>query len=240
MTGSCSFANIVCVVTTDVSKMIRVLLADDHAMLREGLAALIEAEADMTVVGHAATSSAAVERTRSLQPDVAVVDLLMPGGGLNAVARIRSDCPKTHVLALSVLDDVEHVRAAVAGGARGYLVKRAAGRELLSAIRDARRGRTHIGIDGPARDELLRPVTLPPEAGCLTAREVTVLRLLAFGYTHREIAERLCLSKKTVDLYRARLYQKLHLRGRAALVRVAVAAGLFGVPPKAGTGGSLL
>lgn len=224
--------DIVRVFAANISKMIRVLLADDHAMLREGLAALIEAQADMTVVGHAATSTAAVERTRILQPDVAIVDLLMPGGGLNAVAKIRIGCPKTHVLALSVLDDIEHVRAAVAGGARGYLVKRVAGRELLSAIREAQGGQSYIGINGAARAELSRSAALPPETEPLTAREMAVLRLLAYGYTHREIAERLSLSKKTVDLYRTRLYQKLHVRGRAALVRVAVAAGLFGVPPR--------
>lgn len=200
-------------------------------MLRAGLAALIEAERDMTVVGHAEAAEATLERCRTLRPDVAVIDLLMPGGGLNALKQARAVCPTTRLLAISVLDDIEHVRAAIEGGAQGYLTKRASGRELLSAVRRAMRGETHIGVSVATRAELARARSEPPIAtAALTVRETEVLRLLAWGYTHREIAERLSLSKKTVDLYRARISDKLGVRGRAALVRFAVAAGLFGIP----------
>jgi two-component system response regulator NreC len=213
------------------SEPIRVLLADDHAMLRDGLAALIDAQADMAVVGHAGGATVAVERTRSLKPDVVVLDMMMPGGGLSALTAIRADCPNTRVLVLSVLDDLEHVSAAMASGAQGYLAKRASSGELLEAIRGAQRGEQGIGLSVEALAELAkRSPEKPPPTASLTDRECEVLRLLACGHTHREIAERLQLSKKTVDAYRTRLYERLGVRGRAELVRHAIAAGLFGVP----------
>jgi len=167
-----------------------------------------------------------------VRPDVAVVDLILPGSGLRALSTIAATYPETRVLALSVLDDLEHVRAALAAGAAGYLVKRAAATELLSAIRAAHEGRSHVGINAQLQHRLKeRPAVLPECTASLSDRERAVLRLLAWGHTHREIGVRLGLSKKTVDLYRTRLSEKLGVRGRAELVRYAVAAGIFGEPP---------
>ncbi len=206
---------------------IRVLLVDDHALLLDGLEAMIAAESDMTVAGRASNRVEAVERAKAQRPDVAVVDLVIPGGGLKAIREIVASCPTTRVIALTVLDDPEHLRAVAYGGGSGYLVKRVAARELLAAIRTVHSGTEYWGSAGGVRPEPV-PCPVAVEPADLSARETQVLRLLARGFTHKEIAGKLEISKKSVDTYRLRLQEKLGVRGRADLVRYAIASGLFG------------
>jgi DNA-binding NarL/FixJ family response regulator len=206
-----------------------VLLIDDHAMLLDGLEALLTPESDMVVAGRAQTREEAVRVAQHCNPDVALVDLLIPGGGLNTIASLRTTCPDVKVLVLTILDDVEHVVAAQERGGSGYLIKRSAASELLSAIRALSRGETYFPsiAQQSASLEISGP---PPNAADLSTRETQVLRLLALGMTHKEIGERLQVSKKSIDTYRVRLQQKLGLQGRAALVRYAIATGQFGDP----------
>ncbi len=216
------------------SHPITVLIADDHAVLRDGLVSLIEAERDMSVTATAGCASRALQQARAVRPAVAVIDLLMPGGGIRALEDIRAECPGTKLLVLSVLDDTEHVRVSLALGASGYLHKRRAAQDLLGAIRQVHAGETLVGLS-PAMRARLEPPPLDPELAhrgieSLGRREVEILRRLATGHTHKEIAEELSLSKKTVDTYRGRIQAKLQLRSRAELVRFAIAAGLFGHP----------
>ena len=225
-------------------KRIRILIADDHAVLRAGLRRLIGEQPDMDVVGEAADGEEAVRRTRELRPDVALMDLTMPGlGGLKAIERIRQDCPETRVLVLTMHDVPAYLRSVLAAGGSGYVVKRAADSELLSAIRSVYRGRTVL--DPTLAVQVVQsglgkrpPVGGGAAAPHLSQREQEVLDLVAQGYTNQQIADRLGLSVKTVETYRARLVQKLGLRSRAELLRYAMDTGLFGRreggPDKAG------
>lgn len=208
---------------------IRIVLADDHAILRDGLRSLIDRQRDMTVVGEAADTASAVVRCAEMAPDVAVLDLAMPGGGgLDALRRLRQECPRTRVLVLTMHDDASHLRAVLDAGAAGYLVKRSAATDLLDAIREVHAGRAYVRGTLSARPA--RPAAGLPGAGtsALSQREREVLVLLARGHSNREVAERLGVAKKSVDTYRLRLQEKLGLKGRAALVRYALAAGLIG------------
>ena len=216
---------------------IRILVADDHAVLRAGLKVLIGQQPDMAVVGEAADGDEAVRRAHELRPDVALVDLTMPGiCGIKAVERIRQECPETRVLVLTMHDVPAYLRSALAAGASGYVVKRAADTELLSAIRAVHRGRTvldpslaarvvqsGLGRRGPPTGGAAAGATAP-----LSPREIEVLDLVAQGYTNQQIADRLRLSVKTVETYRSRLVEKLGLKSRADLVRYALDSGLFG------------
>lgn len=215
---------------------IRVLIADDHAVLRAGLRMLLEAEPDMEVVGEAADAPEAVRKAVALRPHVALVDITMPGGGgLQAVERIRRGSPRTRVLVLTMHDDPSYARAVLAAGGSGHVVKEVGGPELLSAIRAVHRGQTVVDLGragGPAGDTFAvretgqgaRPVTLPRG---LSRRERQVLELLAHGHTNQQAADRLSVSVKTVETYRARLAEKLGLRNRADLVRFALETGLL-------------
>lgn len=208
---------------------ISVLLVDDHAVLLDGLSTMLDAEPDIEVVGRASSRQEAVATVRERQPMIAVVDLVIPGGGLRAIQDIRASSPATKAIALTVLDDEEHLKAVFARGGSGYLVKRVAARELLTAIRTVHGGGEYWGSATGVRPS----VPVPPEPAAaveLSQRETQVLRLLSRGYTHREIAERLEISKKSVDTYRLRLQEKVGGRGRADLVRYAIASGLFGDP----------
>jgi len=198
----------------------RILLADDHAILRAGLAMLIEAQDDLVVVGEAADGIEAVDKTRKLKPDVVILDLTMPRlSGLEALREIRHDCPDTGVLVLTMHDDPAYGRSLLAAGALGYVTKKAADRELLLAIRTVREGRHFV--------DLSQAEAMLPNPGPLSQREQQVLTELAQGFTHQEIADRLALSIKTVETYLARLSSKLGLHRRADLVRYALDVGLL-------------
>ncbi len=214
---------------------IRVLIADDHAVLRAGLRVLIGAQADMEVVAEAADGDEALRKTVETRPDVALVDITMPGrGGIQAIERIRQGCPATRVLVLTMHDVPAYLRSALAAGATGYVVKRAADSELISAIRGVHRGRTVLD---PALAVMVVQGAIAKRVGggqpvgsasLLSPREREVLDLIAQGYTNQQIADRLGLSIKTVETYRSRLVEKLGLHSRADLVRYAVDSGLFG------------
>lgn len=212
---------------------IRVLLADDHAVLRAGLRVLINSQPDMEVVGEAATGEEAWRQADALRPDIVLLDLTMPGtGGIEATERIVRDCPAVRVLVLTMHDDVAYLRSVLAAGASGYVLKRSADTELLSAIRITHRGGIYLepSLAGDVLQDAIGRKGRPGEAAAsssLSAREREVLRLVAQGHTNQQIADRLFLSVKTVETYRARLMTKLGLRTRADLVRYALSTGLL-------------
>jgi len=198
----------------------RILLADDHPMLRAGLAMLIEAEADLAVVAEAADGIEAVEKARALKPDIVILDLTMPRlSGLEALREIRRDCPETKILVLTMHDDPAYGSTVLGAGAMGYVTKKAADRELLLAIRTVRAGRPFVDLT--QAEEML------PRRTPLSQREQQVLTELARGFTHQEIADRLAVSIKTVETYLARLSAKLGLHRRADLVAYALEIGLL-------------
>jgi DNA-binding NarL/FixJ family response regulator len=211
---------------------IRILIADDHAVLRTGLRMLTGSQRDLEVVGEASDSDEAVRKAATLRPDVALVDITMPGsGGIKAIERIRQAAPATRVLVLTMHDVPAYLRAALAAGATGYVVKRAADSDLLAAIRGVHTGRTVLDPSLSARvvqgGLRRRGPASPTAAALLSQREREVLELVAQGYTNQQIADHLGLSVKTVETYRARLVEKLGLQSRAELVRYALDSGLF-------------
>jgi DNA-binding NarL/FixJ family response regulator len=208
---------------------LRVFLVDDHAVVREGLKALVNAHPGMTVVGEAADGSDACERVPSLKPDVVVMDVSMPGlTGSQATEWLLRNCPQVKVLALTVHEDKGYLRQLLSAGAAGYVLKRAAAEELVHAIRVVAAGGVYLDpsmagkvVGGFVR----RPGGGDAPKGELSDREVEVVRLTAAGYSNKEIAARLDLSVKTVETYRARAMEKLGLTTRADLVRYAVQRG---------------
>ncbi len=207
---------------------IRVLLADDHAVLRAGLRALLNSQPDVEVVGEAATGAQAVRRARELSPDIVLLDITMVGpDGLDAVREIRSLLPATRVLVLTMHDNINYLRQVLEAGGAGYVLKKAADTELLSALRAVHQGGTYLhGIHARALlsaegDHEAAEGEMAGHEG-LSQRELQVLRLIAQGYSNRGIAAELSLSVKTVETYRARIMEKLGLRGRVALVRYAL------------------
>ncbi len=203
---------------------IRVLLADDHAVVREGLKALINAQPDMEVVGEAADGLAAVALAAELDPDVVVVDVSMPGlTGAQVATRLREVRPDHKVLALTVHEDGSYLRMLLEAGAAGYVLKRAAVGELVQAIRAVAAGGTYID---PAMAGVLGDFVRPTQdrdapAVELSEREGEVVRLVALGFSNKEIAARLRISVKTVETYKARSMEKLGLKGRVDIVRYA-------------------
>lgn len=211
--------------------MIRIMLADDHAVLRAGLRALLNAEPDMTVIGEASNGEEAVTLARRLQPDVVVMDISMPvKDGLAATAEITATLPDTHVLVLTMHAEEQYLLRVLEAGGSGFVLKRSADTELIEAIRTVQRGEAFLY---PSATKLLlkafqhRDRTQPPTAGRLTEREEEVLRLTAEGYSNSEIGGQLYLSPKTVDTYRQRIMEKLGLHHRAELVRYALETGLL-------------
>ncbi len=214
---------------------IRVLIADDHAVLRAGLRLLINAQPDMEVVGEAADGIQTVQVASELHPDVIILDLCMRGqDGVQAIGRLREVDPKARVLVLTMYDDPAYLRSALAAGCAGYVIKRAADVELIGAIRAIVEGRTIVNasLGTEAGGELQKQQAWTSAAGLksLTPRELEVLRLVAQGYTNHEVADRLSLSVKTVETHRARVMEKLHLETRAELVRYAIDHALLSTP----------
>jgi two-component system response regulator NreC len=214
--------------------MIRVLLADDHTIVREGVRLCLEAMGDIEVVAEAEDGQMAVLLANQLRPDVAVVDLTMPRlNGVEAIRQIRRDLPDTEVVVLSVHDSEPYVVQALRAGAAGYGLKRNAATELAAAIRAAHDGQAylHPSIARRVIDDYLSRIHASEDAISepherLTPREREVLQLAAEGHTTRAIAGLLCLSTKTVEHHRASLMTKLGLRGQTELVKYAIRAGL--------------
>ncbi len=219
-----------------MSTPIRILLADDHAVLRSGLAALLNARSDMTVVGEAADGVELLALAAETCPDIILLDLTMPRlGGLEALPLLRQSVPQARILILTMHQDEGYLRRAIKGGASGYVLKKAADVELIAAIQAVMRGDVYVH---PSMTRMLFDEITPESAyatandetdpwATLSEREQEVLQLVALGHTSKEIADRLSVSAKTVDTYRARGMEKLGLRSRAALVRFALAKGLL-------------
>lgn len=203
---------------------IRVLIADDHALVRSGLRALLAAQSDIEVVGEAEDGAVVVERCRQVAPDVVLMDLTMPGrGGIPAIEDIRRELPATKVLVLTMHDDDAYVRMARLAGASGYVLKKALATELIRAIRAVHAGKTHFPATGSV--PVSRPTGAPLEL--ISGREREVVALIALGHTNAEIAGKLHISEKTVETHRAHILTKLGLRTRADLVRFALEHGLM-------------
>ncbi|MCS7052052.1 MAG: response regulator transcription factor [Thermomicrobium sp.] len=211
---------------------IRVLLADDHPIVRVGLRTLLEAEPDIQVVGEAGTADEAVELARTLRPDVAVLDISMPGNGLEALRRIAASGLPTRMLILTVHAEERYLLPVLQAGGSGYVRKSSLHTDLVEAIRTVARG--EVFIDQATARTLLRGYLDRARAGevqdpaqLLSEREREVLRLTAAGYTAQEIADQLFLSPKTVETYRHRVMQKLGFSRRSELVRFALRIGLL-------------
>ena len=203
---------------------LRILLADDHGIVREGLKRLVEAEADMEVIGEASDGLEALEKAQILGPDVAVLDVSMGNmNGAEAARRIRVVCPQTRILALTVHEDTSYLRELLDAGAAGYVLKRAAADELIRAIRAVASGGVYVDprIAGKLVNTFGSTKGAHGVTGDLSEREAAVLRFIAQGYTNKEIASQLGLSVKTVETYKARSMDKLGLRSRVDIVRAA-------------------
>ena len=208
---------------------LRVFLADDHAVVREGLKALINAQSSMFVVGEAGDGLSACEQVAVLRPDVVVMDVSMPVlTGSQATARLKLECPAVRVLALTVHEDKGYIRQLLAAGAAGYVLKRAASEELIHAIRAVAAGGVYLDPSMAAMvvgGFVRKPASAAAPGGELSERETEVVQQTAAGYSNKEIAASLELSIKTVETYRGRAMEKLGLQSRAGLVRYAVQKG---------------
>jgi two-component system, NarL family, response regulator NreC len=209
--------------------VIKVVLVDDHAVVRSGLRLLLDAEDDMEVVGEAGNAKDAVFRARALKPDVMVLDVVMPGeSGIEALPKLLKESPATNVLVLSMQDDPSYVREAFAAGASGYVLKEAVDQEVVSAVREIASGGRYVhpalGARMIAAEAEERAAA---EADPLSDREREILRLLALGHTNQEIARQLYISVRTAESHRAHIMQKLRLSTRAELVRYALSHGLL-------------
>ena len=213
---------------------IRVMIVDDHAILRAGLKMLVNAQPDMEVVSEAPDGEKAVQTARETRPDVALLDLTMPRvGGMQALQQMARNCRETRVLVLTMHDDPAYLRSALAAGASGYLLKRAVDAELIAAIRAVHRG--GIFVDPRLASILVQDVLAKKgtKAGptqpvnILSDRELQVLQLVARGYTSAQIAKQIAVGVKTVETYRSRFAEKLGLRTRRDVIRFAVQMGLL-------------
>lgn len=220
---------------TDVEP-IRILIADDHAVIRSGLRLLLESRPDLQVVGDAGTGRDTIEQVLHLQPDVLLLDIAMPDmNGLDVAREVRGQAPHVRIIVLTMYDDEEYLRQFLKIGVAGYVLKRAADTELVDAIRAVHRGESFVypSLMGRLIDSYLKqppPARSPEAAGELSPRELEVLRLVALGNTSQQIADQLLISVNTVETHRAHIMEKLGLRGRAQLVRYAIAKGLLDAP----------
>jgi two-component system response regulator NreC len=215
-------------------KRIRVVLADDHAVLRAGLRALLSAEPDMEVIGEADNGDDAFRRVIELRPDVIVLDIAMPrGNGLDVLRRLQAAASDTRVLVLTMHDEEQYLLQVLRAGGSGYLLKAAADTALMEAIRTIHRGEAFLYPSATARlleDYRVRRTEDGGDGfGSLSDREREVLALTAAGYTNQEIADQLFISAKTVDTYRSRIMEKVRLHHRSELVTLALRHGLLNV-----------
>jgi two-component system response regulator NreC len=208
---------------------IKILVADDHAILRSGLRMLINSQQDMEVVADAPDGFEAARLAKERRPHIALLDITMAGGGTKALEQILASSPETRVLILTMHDDVAYLRSVLAAGASGYVLKRAVDADLLSAIRAVHRGGTFV--DPVLADTLAEPAIGPGKkrAGknLLSQRELQVLELVAQGHSSKQIADRILVSVKTVETYRARIASKLGLKSRSDMVKYALEFGLL-------------
>jgi len=211
---------------------IRVFLADDHTVVRDGLRFILEAQSDITVVGDAANGRQAVTQVQKLKPDVVIMDIAMPDlNGIEATMEIRQACPSTQVVILSVYSTAEYIYRGLAAGARGYLLKESAGTEVVTAVRAVHAGRRYLCkkiadtmIDDYVRQRKAALEKSPLER--LSLREREVLQLVVEGKSSKEIANILHLSPKSVETYRSRIMQKLNINDIPGLVKFAIQHGL--------------
>lgn len=220
-------------------KSIRILIADDHAILQAGLESMLNAEADMQVVGTANDGFECLRQTVLLKPDIILLDINMPNcNGLEALAPLHAQAPTSRVLVLTMHDDAGYLRQVMASGAAGFVLKQSAGKELLAAIRAIHQGGVYLH---PAHAQLLMhgaqptPTATPTKKSdaqdsrfeSLSEREAEIFKFVALGYRNQEIADKLGLSVKTVETYKSRLMQKLGISSRIALVHYAVQLGML-------------
>ncbi len=218
---------------------IRILIADDHAVVREGLRALIEAKPDMELVGEAEDGVEAVLMARSLKPDVILLDLLMPRmDGIEAIGEIKQENPHARILILTSFAADDKVFPAIKAGAAGYLLKDSSSQALIQAIREVHQGKSslHPTIARKLIREFSRPSTAAPAENLLTEREVAVLKLIAGGLSNQEIAETLVISERTVSSHVSNILEKLHLTNRTQAAVYALREGLASLGQRAEDG----
>ncbi len=214
----------------------RIVIADDHAILRDGVKALLKMYSDLEVVGEAADGQEAIEKARELKPDVVLMDIAMPGlGGLEATLEIKKICPDTRILVLTQYDNKEYLMRFLKAGAAGYVIKKAVGEELVAAIRTVKSGERflHPSMATQLIDEYLHPTEATNEEGNhyekLSDREKEVLKLVAEGSTSQQVADALGLSVKTVMVHRSNIMEKLGIHNRTELIKYAIRKGLIQV-----------
>lgn len=208
--------------------MIRILLVDDHVLVRQGFKMILSAQPDMQIVGEAANGREAVEAGEKLQPDVVLMDVTMPElNGIEATRRLVTASPRTRVLALSMHKDAVYVREILRAGARGYLLKDSADADLIAAVRSVAKGEGYLSpaVSDAVLTDYRRHVTDPLDL--LTTREREVLQMIAEGKTNKEIATTLNLSVYTIEAHRGRVMEKLNLHSTGELVRFALRSGLI-------------
>ncbi len=215
----------------EANKVIRVLLADDHALVREGTRRLLETENDVEVVAEAANGEEAVEATKRLHPDIAIMDIAMPGmGGIEATRAIKESCPETAVLVLSAYDDEPYLMKLLEVGAAGFLLKNVHGQELINAIRAVSRGEPVL--QPSIAEKIMMRMSSQPEPqqstlDLLSEREYEVLRLAAKGLPNKEIARRLGVSIRTVHSHLANIFTKMQVGSRTEAVLLALRQGMI-------------
>jgi len=214
--------------------MTTILLADDHALVRQGLRALLGEEPEFTVVGEAGSGLEAIRRCSELKPDVLVLDIMLDDvSGIEVARQVKENCPRTAIVVLSMYGDKKHVLEALQAGAKAYVVKKSVSSELVQAVREALVGRRYLGpsLADVVVDAYLEKVESGPADpyDSLSNREREVVHLAAHGYTNAEIAERLCISRRTVETHRANAMRKLDLGNHTELLRYALQRGIL--PP---------
>lgn len=212
-----------------MTNKLRILVCDDHAVVREGLRALVATEPDMEIVGEAADGDQAVAAYKALRPDCMLLDMVMPRmNGLNAIRTIKNEFPDANILVLTSFAEDDMIFPAIKAGAHGYLLKDSSPEELIRAIRDVSRGEAslHPSIARRLIQELSQPTSLPPTPEPLTEREMATLKLVAKGYSNEEISEALIVSERTARGHVSSILKKLHLANRTQAALYALREGL--------------